>query len=509
MAVHENPTVSLSQGIRMMFYVMTPNETAFRNEEEVPEYVQQATPFFIGMLVLEFLLSWVKNGQPAIRVNDGITSLSAGVLSRLPRVLAKSVELSTYIYVWNNYRLLELPWDSPWTWWLTFLGVDFGYYWVHRLSHETGFGMKPPSIKQEQLGDAEMYDELEQLKELKKELGLMEEQARITEERQVLASYERLWSLAADQPDGGDKVNIMWAAHQVHHSAEDYNLTTALRQSLTQQYTSWLFYLPMALLVPPSVFAVHLQFNLLYQFWIHTELVSNLGPLELVMNTPSHHRVHHGRNSYCIDKNYAGTLIIWDRIFGTFAPESEKVIYGLTHPINTFEVLWVQFQHYVHIWNTLWDTPGITNKLSVIFKGPGWGPGKPRLGLPEELPEITGKEVPHNPSIPVTLQAYVMLQFLLMLNIYHEMFATKAVSNLTVALTPRKRCSVEFAGVDIWLEIIFPLTSNRIASSKQTNKKKGYNFSYFPCCLLNLTDMFCSGKYAVIPPLIYTHKENI
>ncbi|MGH0127832.1 UNVERIFIED_CONTAM: hypothetical protein FKN15_042899 [Acipenser sinensis] len=155
-------------------------------------------------------------------------------------------------------------------------------------------------------------------------------------------------------------------------------------------------------------------------------LVSNLGPVELVMNTPSHHRVHHGRNSYCIDKNYAGTLIIWDRIFGTFAPEREKVIYGLTHPINTFEVLWVQFQHYVHIWNTLWDTPGIANKLSVIFKGPGWGPGKPRLGLPEELPEITGKEVPHNPSIPVALQAYVMLQFLLMLGIYQEMFASKA-----------------------------------------------------------------------------------
>ncbi|XP_033856854.1 alkylglycerol monooxygenase-like [Acipenser ruthenus] len=366
MAVHENPAVSLSQGIRMMFYVMTPNETAFRNEEEVPDYVQQATPLFIGMLVLEFLLSWVKNGRAAIRVNDGITSLSAGVLSRLPGVLAKSVELSTYIYVWNNYRLLELPWDSPWTWWLTFLGVDFGYYWVHRLSHE---------------------------------------------------------------------VNIMWAAHQVHHSSEDYNLTTALRQSLTQQYASWLFYLPMALLVPPSVFAVHLQFNLLYQFWIHTELVSNLGPVELVMNTPSHHRVHHGRNSYCIDKNYAGTLIIWDRIFGTFAPEREKVIYGLTHPINTFEVLWVQFQHYVHIWNTLWDTPGITNKLSVIFKGPGWGPGKPRLGLPEELPEITGKEVPHNPSIPVALQAYVMLQFLLMLGIYHEMFATKAIlSQITLLL---------------------------------------------------------------------------
>ncbi|RXM37230.1 Alkylglycerol monooxygenase [Acipenser ruthenus] len=295
MAVHENPAVSLSQGIRMMFYVMTPNETAFRNEEEVPDYVQQATPLFIGMLVLEFLLSWVKNGRAAIRVNDGITSLSAGVLSRLPGLCICVLACGPFLVT------------------VQFCGEN------EALSPGLGAGLN------------------------------------------ILCRCISVFSVTFIS--GRQKKNV---------------------------------------------------------------LVSNLGPVELVMNTPSHHRVHHGRNSYCIDKNYAGTLIIWDRIFGTFAPEREKVIYGLTHPINTFEVLWVQFQHYVHIWNTLWDTPGITNKLSVIFKGPGWGPGKPRLGLPEELPEITGKEVPHNPSIPVALQAYVMLQFLLMLGIYHEMFATKA-----------------------------------------------------------------------------------
>ncbi|CAJ0936071.1 unnamed protein product [Ranitomeya imitator] len=105
-----------------------------------------------------------------------------------------------------------------------------------------------------------------------------------------------------------------------------------------------MFYWPMALFIPPSVFAVHLQFNLLYQFWIHTEFINNLGPLELILNTPSHHRVHHGRNPYCIDSNYAGTLIIWDRIFGTFVPEKDKVVYGLTHPVNTFDPFNVQDQ---------------------------------------------------------------------------------------------------------------------------------------------------------------------
>ncbi|ETE65626.1 Alkylglycerol monooxygenase [Ophiophagus hannah] len=145
----------------------------------------------------------------------------------------------------------------------------------------------------------------------------------------------------------------------------------------------------MALCIPPSVFAVHLQFNLLYQFWIHTEVIENLGPLEFILNTPSHHRVHHGRNPYCIDKNYGGTLIIWDRIFGTFAAEKDKVVYGLTHSINTFESLKVQFHHCVYIWNIFWTTPGFLNKLSVIFKGPGWAPGKPRLGLIEEIPEVS------------------------------------------------------------------------------------------------------------------------
>ncbi|KAI5099115.1 alkylglycerol monooxygenase [Silurus meridionalis] len=316
----ETTAVSFSQGTRMLFYLMSPNETSFAEVEHVPQYVQQATPFFIGMILLEAFLGWLKTGYLLIKINDGTTSLSAGMMSRLPELLVKSLEISSYIYVWNNFHILELPWDSAWTWWLAFLGVDFGYYWVHRCSHE---------------------------------------------------------------------LNILWAAHQVHHSSEYYNLTTALRQSVTQQFASWVFYLPMALIVPPSIFAVHIQFNLLYQFWIHTEFVSNLGPLEWILNTPSHHRVHHGRNHYCIDKNYGGTLIIWDRMLGTFAPEDDKVIYGLTHPINTFDILSV---------------------------------------------EITGKEMPHNPQWSSALQVYVHVQFLLVLVVYNNLFATEHMLSQTSVL---------------------------------------------------------------------------
>ncbi|XP_053570089.1 alkylglycerol monooxygenase [Bombina bombina] len=347
--------LSVSQGVRMMFYVLHPNETSFKSIDEVPDYVDKATVYFLVMLLLEVIISWAWKGKP-LRINDGLTSLSAGIMSRLPDVAFRGLEVTMYIYIWNNYKLAELPWDSPWTWWLTFLGVDFGYYWFHRMAHE---------------------------------------------------------------------VNIIWAGHQTHHSSEDYNLTTALRQSVLQKYFSWMFYMPMALCVPPSVFAVHLQFNLLYQFWIHTELINNLGPLEFILNTPSHHRVHHGRNPYCIDSNYAGTLIIWDRIFGTFVPENEKVVYGLTHPINTFEPFQVQIQHCIYMWNMFWDTPGFFNKISVIFKGPGWGPGKPRLGLPEELPKVTGKEKPYDPQLPMYLQIYATIHFILMLGVYQHMFEAK------------------------------------------------------------------------------------
>ncbi|KYO26742.1 alkylglycerol monooxygenase isoform X1 [Alligator mississippiensis] len=360
------PALPASQRLRALLYAVQPSESSFRSLHEVPSYVDQVVPLFVVFILLELVVSSIQRHKLSYRINDAISSLSAGILSQLPEAVCRGFELTGYVYIWENYRLYELPWDSPWTWYLTLLGVDFTYYWFHRLAHE---------------------------------------------------------------------VNILWATHQTHHSSEDYNLSTALRQSAVQKYISWVFYLPMALIIPPSVCAVHLQFNLLYQFWIHTEVIDNLGPLEWILNTPSHHRVHHGRNPYCIDKNYGGTLIIWDRIFGTFEAEKEKVIYGLTHPINTFEPFKVQLHHFTYIWSVFWATPGFSNKLSVIFKGPGWGPGKPRLGLSEEIPVITGKEVPFNPKLPVHLCVYAVIHFALIVTLYIDLFAAAAtLSQVTVLL---------------------------------------------------------------------------
>jgi len=190
------------------------------------------------------------------------------------------------------------------------------------------------------------------------------------------------------------EVNLFWSQHQVHHSSEEYNLATALRQGIFQGYYGWAFYLPMAFFIPPSQLAAHAQFNLLWQFWIHTELIDHLGPLEWVLNTPSHHRVHHGSEKYCIDKNYAGVLIIWDRIFGTFAAErrEQPMVYGLIGQIEYFNPLYLEFYYWEKLYSKVMSVEGIPNKLKAIFYGPGWFPGTPRLGDNDQLPERIVRE---------------------------------------------------------------------------------------------------------------------
>ncbi|XP_046337405.2 alkylglycerol monooxygenase-like [Haliotis rufescens] len=335
----------LSERPRRLLYLSTPNETSFETVEEVPEYVTEAIPYFVLLMGLEVVVL-AAQGKQLPRANDAFSSISAGLLSLLHGLLFRAVELVCYIWVYDRFFLISLPWNSPWTWLLGFLGVDFGYYWVHRCGHE---------------------------------------------------------------------VNLLWAGHQAHHSSEDYNLTTALRQSAILKLFTWIFYMPMALCVPPSIFCVHNQFNLLYQFWIHTETIEKLGPLEYIINTPSHHRVHHGRNPYCIDKNYGGTLIVWDLLFGTFQQEETRVVYGLVHPLSTWEPITAQLCQLNHIITTAWRIEGLGNKLSVVFKGPGWEPGKPRLGCKEDLPQVESPVRKYDRSVPVSVSAYVWTHFTLIL----------------------------------------------------------------------------------------------
>ncbi|MCB1053399.1 MAG: sterol desaturase family protein, partial [Acidobacteria bacterium] len=171
------------------------------------------------------------------------------------------------------------------------------------------------------------------------------------------------------------EVNFLWAAHVVHHQSEEYNLTVALRQSAFQGLFSWFFYIPLAILgFHPLVFVTCSAINTLYQFWIHTRLVGKMGPFEWLFNTPSHHRVHHGRNPQYIDRNHAGTLIIWDKIFGTFEPEGEPVVYGITKPLASWNPLQANVQTWQELAQQAAEYPKLWDKIRVFLKPPGWRP---------------------------------------------------------------------------------------------------------------------------------------
>ncbi|GAM28354.1 hypothetical protein SAMD00019534_115300 [Acytostelium subglobosum LB1] len=211
------------------------------------------------------------------------------------------------------------------------------------------------------------------------------------------------------------EVNYMWATHVTHHSSEKYNLTTALRQSVFQIYTSWVFYLPLGLFIPPQMYMFHKQFNTIYQYWIHTKYIGKLGPLEWIINTPSHHRVHHARNPRYIDRNYAGTLIIWDRMFGTFIEEEEEVFYGLVHPLGSHDPTWCQIHHWYEMYQQAKQYPAWGDKIRVYLNGPGWHPGTARLGDVNEIPMPTKEDIPERlgQPLPALLNSYVFVHFML------------------------------------------------------------------------------------------------
>jgi sterol desaturase/sphingolipid hydroxylase (fatty acid hydroxylase superfamily) len=175
------------------------------------------------------------------------------------------------------------------------------------------------------------------------------------------------------------RIRVLWASHVVHHSSQYFNFSTALRQSWTPM-TSLPFWLPLALIgFPPWMIFLQQSISLFYQFFIHTERVDKMWrPVEWVMNTPSHHRVHHGSDDWYLDRNYAGILIVWDRVFRTFEPEGARVTYGLTKNIHTYNPLRVAFHEYVDLWRDLRAAGSWRARLGHIFGPPGWSPAKPR-----------------------------------------------------------------------------------------------------------------------------------
>jgi sterol desaturase/sphingolipid hydroxylase (fatty acid hydroxylase superfamily) len=180
----------------------------------------------------------------------------------------------------------------------------------------------------------------------------------------------------------GHESAIFWASHVVHHQSQEYNLSTALRQTSSGALLGWIFYLPMAIAgFPPEVFVFAALVDLLYQYWIHTEHVGRLGWFDRWFASPSNHRVHHAVNDRYLDRNYGGILMVWDRMFGTFVEEGEKCVYGTRSPLESWDPLWANLEVYVDLARRSWQATGWRERLGVWFMPPGWRPapaGGPR-----------------------------------------------------------------------------------------------------------------------------------
>jgi sterol desaturase/sphingolipid hydroxylase (fatty acid hydroxylase superfamily) len=273
-----------------------------------------AIPFFFVAIAVEAL--WARaRGRKVYRLPDAIGDLGCGMLQQLALVLVGAALLAAYAWVHDRFRIFTMDAASPLPWIVSFVAVDFLYYWWHRASHE---------------------------------------------------------------------VNFLWAAHVVHHQSEDYNLAVALRQAIATSFTSLPFYLPMAVLgVPPAVYASMVAISTLYQFWIHTELVGRVGRAEAVLNTPSHHRVHHAVNPRYLDRNYGATLIVWDRLFGTFAEEREPPVYGIVKPFGSFNPAWAQVAYWADLWRRSARLPRWRDRLRLWVMPPPWSPaGAPAPAAP-------------------------------------------------------------------------------------------------------------------------------
>lgn len=167
-----------------------------------------------------------------------------------------------------------------------------------------------------------------------------------------------------------------------------------------------------------------MQFSLIYQIWLHNSVVGNLGFIEYIVNTPRQHLVHHGKNPYCIDKNYGALLMIWDRMFGTYQKElkDDKLVFGVVSPMpKTFDPMKLQFGYYIDVYNKFMAMETVSDKMSALFKGPGWSPGKPRLGLISDVPEPdrNAPKYAYNPETPLWVKLYVAVHgFVLFIGFY-------------------------------------------------------------------------------------------
>lgn len=309
-----------------------------------------AVPFFLVSLLVEIFVDW-RRGTGYYRSNDAINSISAGVLSTTTGYFSKFVEWLIWGLVLKNFAIFDMPLD-----WFDFSARGI-LLWVIAA---------------------------------------------------VAWDFCYYW-----QHRFGHEISVFWASHSVHHQSEDYNLSTALRQSSTSFFYSWIFYLPLFLVgFPIEVLITVGAANLLYQFWVHTQHIGRLGLLDRIMVTPSNHRVHHAQNERYIDKNYGGIFVLWDRAFGTFAEEAdeEPVVFGVRKPLSNWNPFWANIQVFDYLLFDARRTRLWRDKIGIWFHRTGWRPADVEALYPKRHTDLASFEK-FDPQLTLARRRYVLGQF--------------------------------------------------------------------------------------------------
>ena len=232
----------------------------------------------------------------------------------------------------------------------------------------------------------------------------------------------------------GHSSGLFWASHVVHHQSEEFNLTTALRQSGTGSFTGWIFYLPMALCgIPLGVMLLVGVIQLFYQFWPHTRLIGKMGFLDRWIQTPSNHRVHHAQNDIYLDRNYVGIFMLWDHWFGTYQDEldSEPCIYGIRGQLKSWNPVWANLHYYWAMAKDSWHTTSWLDKIRVWLKHPGWRPSDVAARFPKPAYDPYTDFHRFDPQRPTALSIYVFLQFLVLIGANSHFLAVLQKQDVT------------------------------------------------------------------------------
>jgi alkylglycerol monooxygenase len=334
-----------------------------------------AAPFFVIAVIVELIIDRIR-GSPFYRANDAINSMSTGMLYLSVGIFTKLVSIVAWGFVLRNFALIDMPMS-----WFGDTPAGIGLWIIALLAWDFCYYW-----------------------------------------------FHRM----------SHEISVLWAAHAVHHQSEDYNLSTAQRQTSTGFLFGWIFYVPLFLIgFPMEVLLTVGAINLIYQFWVHTQVIRRLGVLDRILITPSNHRVHHAQNKRYIDKNYGGMLVIWDRMFGTFEDErdDEPVVFGVRKPLSNWNPVWANFQVYDYLLYDAIRTKRWRDKLGIWFRRTGWRPADMQAAHPKERSTLSGFRK-YDPVVAPGMRAYVLFQFVAALAMSLVIIQIAAAGDLRNVLVP-------------------------------------------------------------------------